>query len=347
MSADRCSRQWQVEAVRDGRIQKSERERVLRHIEQCVQCSREARKLEALGGALHSLPAVPVDALAAHRLRQRLLSDLNSSLLDARPARAKLDILLALAASGLAAAAFWAVQTGRAQRWIMPQPKPESQLLEVTAEPGARWRELRTGKLTRVELTEGEAAFKIHRTSPAESVTVVLPDGEIEDLGTVFSVSVYGQKTTRISVSQGRILVRLRARPELLLKAGDSWVSQPDAATSDQRGTRPVPSSSAEPAAALGASAETVKRHPAPVPAEKPPALASTGRSEPRSLARSLDAGVAPGGSRDEDDAYLEIVSLVRRGRSDAAREAANSYLRRFPDGFRREEVLNVATRGR
>jgi hypothetical protein len=44
-----------------------------------------------------------------------------------------------------------------------------------------------------------------------------------------------------------------------------------------------------------------------------------------------------------EDVAYLEILHLLRDSRSTAAREAAREYLRRFPDGFRREEVGRLA----
>lgn len=46
-----------------------------------------------------------------------------------------------------------------------------------------------------------------------------------------------------------------------------------------------------------------------------------------------------------EDETYLHIVDLLQRGRSDEARRAAKDYLLRFPNGFRRVEVLNIATR--
>ena len=45
-----------------------------------------------------------------------------------------------------------------------------------------------------------------------------------------------------------------------------------------------------------------------------------------------------------EDDAYLHIVDLLQRGRTEEARTAAKDYLLRFPNGFRRVEVLNIAT---
>ncbi len=48
--------------------------------------------------------------------------------------------------------------------------------------------------------------------------------------------------------------------------------------------------------------------------------------------------------AREEDEAYLHIVSLARAHQLSEARAAAKDYLLRFPNGFRREEVLGVAT---
>jgi hypothetical protein len=51
-----------------------------------------------------------------------------------------------------------------------------------------------------------------------------------------------------------------------------------------------------------------------------------------------------PKQAREEDQAYLHIVSLLNAHRLTEARAAAKDYLLRFPNGFRREEVLGVAT---
>jgi TolA-binding protein len=48
--------------------------------------------------------------------------------------------------------------------------------------------------------------------------------------------------------------------------------------------------------------------------------------------------------ARAEDAAYLAVVSLLRRERYAEARVQAKAYLLRFPNGFRRVEMLNVAT---
>jgi hypothetical protein len=47
----------------------------------------------------------------------------------------------------------------------------------------------------------------------------------------------------------------------------------------------------------------------------------------------------------DEDVAYLAIVALRRENRSEEARVAAAEYLRKFPRGFRRVEVVAFLNR--
>lgn len=46
-----------------------------------------------------------------------------------------------------------------------------------------------------------------------------------------------------------------------------------------------------------------------------------------------------------EDDAYLQIVGLLRSGHEREARAMAAQYLLQFPTGFRRREVENIARR--
>ena len=47
-----------------------------------------------------------------------------------------------------------------------------------------------------------------------------------------------------------------------------------------------------------------------------------------------------------EDAAYLQVIALLRAGKQDEARAAARSYLERFPNGFRRDEMIRVASGG-
>ena len=72
-------------------------------------------------------------------------------------------------------------------------------------------------------------------------------------------------------------------------------------------------------------------------------ALARHASEPPKSGAGATEAEELLG--RAEDDAYLRIVDLAQRGRVEEARAAAKDYLLRFPNGFRRLEVLNMVTR--
>lgn len=346
MTRASCDRQWQVEAVRDGRIAGPEVARVLRHTQQCPQCSREAAELDALGAELRSLPDPTHLALNRHRLRQRLFADLNGALLRGRSEGRSPYVVVALAAL-LITALLVGVHVLRSPG---PEPSRQARLVEVAAKPGARWREERRLNLHRVELLEGEATFRVHRERSVESVIFVLPDGEVLDLGTVFSISVVDHETSRVAVETGRVLVRLRGRPELQLKAGESWTREPapprdadlnirraepdrDHETNLEHRSLAAPLSTPRP--------RSVTPHRAPV--QQRPASANSG-PEPEAEAATKKAVPS---SRDEDAAYLEIVKLLGEGQGERARSAAKQYLLRFPSGFRREEVLNVVTRGR
>ena len=47
--------------------------------------------------------------------------------------------------------------------------------------------------------------------------------------------------------------------------------------------------------------------------------------------------------AREEDELYLHIVALARAHQVSEARAAAKEYLARFPNGFRRDAVFEVA----
>jgi hypothetical protein len=48
-----------------------------------------------------------------------------------------------------------------------------------------------------------------------------------------------------------------------------------------------------------------------------------------------------------EDAAYLRIIALQRLGAGGETRRAAETYLQRFPTGFRRAEVERLASQPR
>jgi hypothetical protein len=189
----------------------------------------------------------------------------------------------------------------------------------TTDEGGARWAKRSESDVERVDLLEGTLRLTVDRPSGGKRLVVRVPDGEIEDVGTTFHVVVWQGHTQRVAVDVGRVTVRLASLPPFTLSSGQSWelTSPPSVVDARSAGSSPVESGSASPAVAKAPTRRSVTR-------------ATTAR--------------APATSVDEEDAaYLEATRLAREGRTAAARAAALAYLRRFPDGFRREEAAQLA----
>jgi hypothetical protein len=165
-----------------------------------------------------------------------------------------------------------------------------------------------------VTLSDGFASFSV-RAHGRRRVIIALPDGELEDLGTVFEVEVRARHTQRVAVREGRVSVRLDGHAPFELSAGESWVAEPVALSSVS-------------APALAESA--------PLPS------ASVKASAVPTRPKALRPNEPPLASSAEDDAYLRIVELLRSGHSVQAKAQAKQYLARFPNGFRRPEVESV-----
>lgn len=330
MTGPACSRRWQVEAARDGRLSGKDLELAERHREQCAECAGEKKTLATLTHGLSSLPSLPRDPLSVRRTRQQLMAAVNEFLVLAPPRRpwrwAAALLLLPCAAIGYAFS-----MHGSASR---TPPAMSKSAVEVNAKPGARWVVHSTAELERVELTEGEATFKVRSHAPRR-VLIQLPDGELEDLGTTFEVAVHDQHTTRIAVSDGRVAVRLATRPEFLLTAGEHWEPAPNPSALPPSpvasATSSLTNSRSDPARAAGLPRRAAVRSETSARAAEPKLVPSSAPHSEATLA--------------EDLAYLGVVSLLRQGRQSEAREQAKAYLLRFPSGFRRIEMLDVATR--
>lgn len=319
-----CPRLWEVEAERDGRLDGSDLASALRHRALCKACSNEARALSKIAAQLAALPSPPSDALAVRRARQRLLRDFNAGLLrDPAPGRSR----RALTVLGIAAAiaALFGVR-----RWLDQPPSAAPavaelpSLLKIAAAPDARFLERLSATDDRVELAQGFASFSVGPHA-GKRVLITLPDGELEDLGTVFDVEVRDQCTKRIVVHRGRVAVRLRDRAEFELNAGESWAAEaPTAAEAPSAASAPSAPPLATPSASLVPSSKAKPSMPHPRAA---PASAKVNTAAPDTA---------------EDDAYLHIVALLRSGQETEAKQQAREYLARFPAGFRRLEVERV-----
>ncbi len=93
--------------------------------------------------------------------------------------------------------------------------------LTITGKPGARWSERVSADTDRVEFGQGFASFSV-RAHGAQRVLIVLPDGELEDRGTIFELEVRDRHTLRVAVHEGRVEVRLQGQASFALKAGES-----------------------------------------------------------------------------------------------------------------------------
>ena len=329
-----CTRKWQVEAARDGRLHGKDLESAERHRDTCVECAQEARELAALRNAMVQLPALTRDPITVRRLRQQLLSAFNDSVLEPRtsPTRGR----AALAFGGFAAllTVLWLVAPHQT-----PQPVSSAgsaSLVEVQPTPEARWTEHLDKELDRIEFSSGSASFKV-RAHQGRRVVISLPDGEIEDLGTVFSVLVRDQLTKRVAVREGRVSLRLRGRAETTVGPGESWAAEAEAALPTANETPPALAPPAAQATPKSAPPSAAHRNAAStLGSTAPSATASAAAAPSKADTESANA---------EDDAYLHVVALLRADKEVEARAAAKQYLLRFPNGFRRVEVLNIVTR--
>jgi ferric-dicitrate binding protein FerR (iron transport regulator) len=349
MNLPQCPRKWEVEALHDGRLRDKDRDSALRHRAACAECSQEDRELVALGHDVSCLPELARDPLTVRRSRQRLIAAVNRSVLEPpvsgsflRPAFAFALAVATVLGSGFAI-----------ERRLTQTNATEGlgSIVEVRAEAGARWSEQTSRELDRVDLSEGAAAFSVH-PHKQRRVVIHLPDGEVEDIGTVFEIRVSGQRTRHISVSRGRIAIRLQGRPPFTLGAGEAWESEPVARNEpdaqSQAGRISASFSNGHSVAAPAIAPGVASRW--STVAARPHALAAPGKGsklasppassppEPRIENSSLDGA--------EDDSYLRILKSLKRDNYAAARAQAKDYLLRFPNGFRRIEVLNIAMRG-
>jgi len=199
-----------------------------------------------------------------------------------------------------------------------------------------------------VVLESGALSIRVDHSASPRRLLVLLPDGELEDIGTTFSVSVADGHTTRVTVQDGSVVLRLRGKPPLALGAGDAWSPAPRevalpavSSTSKPPAVRakaapsaaPAVSSSASTSADTGASAEF-----------RVAMSAFNGGEHPRAAALfSRFLAQHPGDLRAEDAAYLRILALQRTGDAPATKEAARDYLSRYPHGFRQAEAAALA----
>ena len=338
-----CPRSFAAEALRDGRLTGAEVARFQAHVSVCPTCAREVQAMEALAQALRS-PSNSHDADELHvrRERTRLLAAFNARLVPAP--QSPLAMLRLPAAAALVVLVGLALVLSR-PRAVAPVTTSQDPV-KVSAASASKWTRRSKDQLETLTLESGTLSIRVDHELPHRRLLVVLPDGELEDIGTTFSVTAAAAHTTHVSVQDGSVVLRLNQQPALTLRAGDTWTP---AATPEPAAT-PAPSQPA-PAPILRSAKPTASATPTPAASARTPASdASADFRTALSALTSGDNGRAsdlfagfllrhPRDSHSEDAAYLRVLALQRSGHSDGVKQAASEYLSRYPHGFRRAEI--------
>lgn len=346
-----CPRLFEVEALRDGRLGGSEIARFQSHLSACSVCKREAEALQALADALRSnVDGEHADDLHVRRERTRLLAAFDAGLLpQAKKRRAPVWLGAAAALVLSLLAAFALVPRSAPREPVASQPATPIEPVTIRADSSAKWSRRSEPRHDTIVLESGALSIRVdHTAASPRRLLVVLPDGELEDIGTTFSVSADEGHTTRVTVQEGSVVLRLHGRAPIALGAGDAWSPPPTSAppvvapavTSPPRAPRPKAGAAPEPPSS---SAPSIPRSDAAGDFRAAMSAFNGGDQARAAALFTAFVGEHPGDSRAEDAAYLRVLAHQRAGSASATSLAARDYLTRYPRGFRRAEVEALA----
>jgi len=296
--------------------------------------------LASLAPVLAALPVPAHDPGAVERDRARLLRAAS------RPRSRSRTV--AFAAIAVASAAAVTVVVSFRDRG---HPTAMTSRVSVQAS-AARWSRHDEPGTTLVRLDDGELELHVAGGDTAHRLVVSVPDGELDDLGTTFRVTVSGGSTTAIAVLEGAVVARLIGRPPVFLVAGERWAPAPIAPPVVTTTPAREPAPAAVPAKRPSRAAVPPPTPPPP-PAAPPPSLSAELSAAVRLYERGDLGGAIDGlrafivhhgtNPRAEDARYLLVLALQRSNDPSGARDAARDYLGHHPDGFRRAEIEAIA----
>jgi hypothetical protein len=361
--ASGCTRSWQAEAAEDRRLSDADRASFERHVATCAECERAVRELLSLRKLAARTVAAPSAPLEHRRARNELLRRANELTLRAPRGAPWRSLAVAAALAALSVAVLVGLRLRRsAPDPAMPLGEPS---YELVTSAGADWRPLERGPRFKLSARRGRFELSVRHLAPGQRFVLVLPDGELEVQGTRFVVEVDGGRTLAVSVTEGRVALRVRERGGalLVLGAGERFSSEPLPAPPAASAPPPPPGTSSAVVAAAPAASD-----PAPAtPFDGTAAAAGSGGREAGAesaggaeFKRAMTAfssgnyGEAekrfqafaarhPGDPRAEDATFLSAVASARRGDPDGARALAQAYLARYPHGLRRREAERLA----
>ncbi len=347
MSGHSCPRLFEAEALRDGRLGDGERPAFERHLAVCPDCSREAEALETLAQALRASAPAHADRVRVHRERIRLLGAFDRELLaSVRPSATRGRLLWPAAIAAVLVGAL-VVQRGRR---VGEALQPVASRAVIHADGTTAWSERTDGDREVVVLAHGSLRIHVDRAARAHRLVVVLPDGELEDTGTTFTVSAENGRTTLVSVQEGSVALRLRGKAPLGIEAGNTWTPAvppvpASAHASSAPSNEPVPIAPS-PSPLVNGKQEGAVTATTPGPVRDPSldfraAMAALDRGDNREAAFGFARFLAthPRDPRTEDAMYLRVIALQRCGDRGGTRTSALDYLRHYPHGFRHVEM--------
>lgn len=350
MTRFECPYTRRLAQARDGALEAAELACVQDHLKRgCRHCQREQSYLDWLRQQLRATTP-DLDEVGLQRQRRSLLfkaDQYRQRLLTSRQQR-------------LGALKGAAVAIALCAGLFMLDRTPDITINRLSGTgPIQRYTE---GNYAVVELSDGGYELRVTRGVLDRSLLVRLPDGEIEDIGTVFGVTVESGRTARVAVSQGAVKLRVQGRRHVTLEAGGVWESprQSPAVDPTEAPAEPARADDAHNSRHATASPNVERdvqpepRVAAPLPpSSRPSTPADRGAGVPpehpvtsrvgQRPAATRSARSSPDTSASEDALYLQILELLRQERPDAARSLAKRYLNRFPHGFRRREVAGIA----
>ncbi len=337
MTRELCKRNWEVEALEDGRLAEKDRASFERHLATCESCTGARERLRELAALLKATPTPEPTELEQRRARAALLGRANGSVVGqmARPVRWAFVVpLVAVAALALfLVQRFRHIPTPPAGSSSAVANAPLAPLFEVAEVGHADFSAEKVAGTSRVALRSGTASFHVEHVKPGARFLVAVPDGEVEVRGTRFVVEVAEGRTRSVVVTEGVVAVRV-AGFEGELRAGERW---PQALPSV-----PPPTSVSVAIAPAPAPPPSTRSTPGPRFAE---AMASFNKGDYGEAERLFASFVRafPGDSRTEDAMFLIADARARRGDTNGARDAARAYLTRYPSGLRAPAATRLA----
>jgi len=352
VKGERCSRQWEIDPYRDGRLGARDAQSFQRHLSTCEACTTQLEQDERLRTLAQALPEDAPSELSLRRLRGRVLRDIAMGVAPPTSSRALRLILATLALAGLAMGA-WALVGHRPPPEIavrVPEtatpattpgaPEPTEALAgAVVASTGARWLQERVHGVERVVLDDGALRVHVRSQVAGERFLVMLPDGELEVRGTTFEVSVEHGATTRVHVEEGEVEVRLHGQETRRLTTGETWRISAPLASSALLAPSGLPSRTRSTPATSAAVADGAAAYAMAI------GLLREGRNDEAAAAFHTLVQSQPSASQAEDASFLEAVALARAGRGNAAASEAEDHLVRFPGSFHRREATILVAR--